>query len=341
MKAILINDDKSLSWREVPDPVLKSDEVLVEIHAAALNRADLMQREGNYPPPPGCPEWMGLEIAGIITAMGEEAREKSDWKCGDRVCALLGGGGYAETAAVRYDMLMPVPAGCSMEEAAAIPEAFATAWLNLFIEGKAKAGDTLLITGGNSGLASVTIRLAKAFGLRVITTVRGQEKAAAIGDLGADIIVDTTKEDLSHVLKKELENVPLIKQIIACTKCFPMDRSDVRQSLEVIKAVTEEVQSGRSYIIFPEGTRSRNGNVMGEFHGGSFRCAVKAKCPIIPMAVIDCFKVLDQKGSKPVRVQLHYLKPISYEEYAGMKAAEVAALVKERIQACLDEYAEN
>jgi 1-acyl-sn-glycerol-3-phosphate acyltransferase len=147
----------------------------------------------------------------------------------------------------------------------------------------------------------------------------------------------TCPDPLGAVLKQELKDLPLIKQIISCTKSFPMDRDDVRQSLEVIKAVTEEVQNGRSYIIFPEGTRSKNGNVMGEFHGGSFRCAVKAKCPIIPMAVVDCFKVLDQKGSKPVQVQLHYLKPIAYEEYAGMKAAEVAALVKQRIQECLDQ----
>ena len=115
---------------------------------------------------------------------------------------------------------------------------------------------------------------------------------------------------LGAVLKHELKDLPLIKQIISCTKSFPMDRDDVRQSLEVIKAVTAEVEAGRRYIIFPEGTRSRNGNVMGEFHGGSFRCAVKAKCPIVPMAVIDCFKVLDQKGSAPVTVQLHYLDPI-------------------------------
>ena len=136
MKAILINDDKSLSWREVPNPVIKSDEVLVKIGAAALNRADLMQREGDYPPPPGCPEWMGLEIAGEIVELGEEA--KKHWKIGDKVCALLGGGGYAEYAAVKYDMCMPVPKNCSLIEAAAIPEAFATAYLNLFIEGKIK-----------------------------------------------------------------------------------------------------------------------------------------------------------------------------------------------------------
>ena len=128
-------------------------------------------------------------------------------------------------------------------------------------------------------------------------------------------ISGTCPVPLGAVVKQELRDIPMVKQILACTKSFPMDRDDVRQSLEVIKAVTNEVQSGRSYIIFPEGTRSKNGNVMGEFHGGSFRCAVKAKCPIVPVTVIDCFKVLDQKGSKPVTVQLHYLEPIAPEDY--------------------------
>ena len=205
MKAILVNDDRSLRWDNVPDPVCGPEDCLVKIEAAALNRADLMQREGDYPPPPGCPEWMGLEIAGTITEVGPEAAEKSNWKVGDKVCALLGGGGYAEAVNVKYDMLMPVPGNCTMVEAAAMPEAFATAYLNLFIEGGAKAGDTLLLTGGNSGLASVTIRMAKAFGLRVITTVRNAEKAAAIADLGADTIVDTSRERLADVLKAQLE----------------------------------------------------------------------------------------------------------------------------------------
>ena len=206
MKAILVNEDKSLRWDNVPDPVCGPEDCLVKIEAAALNRADLMQREGDYPPPPGCPEWMGLEIAGTITEVGAEAAAKSNWQVGDKVCALLGGGGYAEYVNVRYDMLMPVPENCTMIEAAAIPEAFATAYLNLFIEGGAKAGDTLLLTGGNSGLASVTIRMAKAFGLRVITTVRNADKAAAIADLGADIVVDTSKERLADVLKAQLED---------------------------------------------------------------------------------------------------------------------------------------
>ena len=142
---------------------------------------------------------------------------------------------------------------------------------------------------------------------------------------------------LAAVLKKELAEIPLLKQILQCTNSFAMDREDVRQSLTVIKNVTEEVKKGRNYLIFPEGTRSKLGNTMLDFHGGSFRCATKSKCPIVPIALIDCFKVLDQKGSKPVNVQIHYLKPIPYEEYEGMKPAEVAALVKERIQAKIDE----
>lgn len=204
MKAILVNEDKSLRWGDVPNPVLGKDDCLVKIEYAALNRADLMQREGDYPPPEGCPEWMGLEISGTIVEVSDGAKEKSAYKIGDKVCALLGGGGYAEYVNVKYDMLMPVPKNCTMAEAAAIPEAFATAYLNLFIEGKIKRGNTLLITAGGSGLASVVIPMAKAFGVRVITTVSTEEKAERIKYLKADRVVVTTKEDLSQALKEEL-----------------------------------------------------------------------------------------------------------------------------------------
>ena len=146
---------------------------------------------------------------------------------------------------------------------------------------------------------------------------------------------------LSVVYKKELKNIPLLSKIYTITKSFAMDREDVRQSLTVIQSVTEEVKKGRNYLIFPEGTRSRNGNVMGEFHGGSFRCAIKAKCAIVPIAFIDSWKVLDQKGCKKVSPQIHYLKPISYEEYKDLKSVEVAALVKSRIQEVIDLYGEN
>jgi len=150
-------------------------------------------------------------------------------------------------------------------------------------------------------------------------------------------IAATCDAPLGAVLKKELYNVPFLHQIALCTKSYAMDREDVRQSLTVIQNVTEEVKKGRNFLLFPEGTRSKLGNRMLEFHGGSFRCATKSKCTILPVALVDCFKVLDQKGSAPVTVQIHYLKPIAYEEYAGMKPAEVAALVKQRIQDKIDE----
>lgn len=227
MKAVLVNDDRSLSWSDVNDPVLKDEEVLVKVNYAALNRADLMQREGDYPPPPGCPDWMGLEISGEIVEIADGAKNKSNWKLGDKVCALLGGGGYAEYVAVKYDMLMPVPENCTMAEAAAIPEAFATAYLNLFREGGIKSGDTLLMHAGASGLASVVIPMAKAFGIRVITTVLSDEIARSISHLNADIVVNTAKEDIVDVLKKELENGRPVDVAIDCLggevmgKCLP------------------------------------------------------------------------------------------------------------------------
>ena len=152
-------------------------------------------------------------------------------------------------------------------------------------------------------------------------------------------IAATWERPLAAVMKKELENVPLLKQISLCTKSFTMDREDVRQSLEVIQNVIKEVQNGRNYLIFPEGTRSKNGNVMGEFHGGSFRCAVKAKAPILPITVIDCHRILDEKGSRPLTAQVHFLKPICYEEYKDLKTVDLAALVKSRIQETIDTYA--
>ena len=227
MKAVLVNEDRSLKWAEVPDPVLGQMDCRIQIQAAALNRADLMQREGDYPPPPGCPPWMGLEVAGTIVEMGEGAREASSWQIDDRVCALLGGGGYAQYVCTRYDMLMPVPRGCSMEEAAALPEAFATAYLNLLLEGGMQAGDTVLITGGNSGLASVMIPLARAFGARVITTVRTPEKAARIAPLQAHRVIVTSLEPLEEALRQEAEAGHPVNVAIDCLggetmgRCLP------------------------------------------------------------------------------------------------------------------------
>lgn len=150
-------------------------------------------------------------------------------------------------------------------------------------------------------------------------------------------IAATCDNPIGAVLKKELYDIPFLHQIAVCTKSFAMDREDVRQSLTVIKAVTEELLKGRNYLIFPEGTRSKLGNEMLDFHSGSFRCAIKSKCPIVPIALIDCFKVLDQKGSAPVKVQIHYLPSIPYEEYQDMNTTQLAELVKSRIAAAIRE----
>ena len=145
-------------------------------------------------------------------------------------------------------------------------------------------------------------------------------------------IAATCEPPLGTVLKKELKDVPFLKQIIACTKSFPMDREDVRQSLTVIQGVIREINAGRNYLIFPEGTRSKSTNNLLEFHNGSFRCALKTKCTVVPVALVDCYKVLDQKGSKPVTVQIHYLPPIEYRQYADLNTKELADLVRSRIE---------
>lgn len=142
----------------------------------------------------------------------------------------------------------------------------------------------------------------------------------------------TCPRPFGAVLKKELKDIPFLKQLIACTKSFPMDRDDLKQSMKVMVDVTKEVKEGRNYVIFPEGTRSKQGNKMLPFHGGSFRCALKAKCPIVPLTFIDCYKVFDEKGSKPLKAQLHYLEPIPFEEYGHLKSVEVADLVQKRIE---------
>lgn len=154
-------------------------------------------------------------------------------------------------------------------------------------------------------------------------------------------IVDSFERPLAAVLKKELNEIPFLKQIVQCTHSYPMDREDVRQSMTVIQNVTKELLAGRNMIIFPEGTRSKQGNIMGEFHAGSFKCALKSKAPIVPFALIDSFKVLDQDGCGPLAVQLHYLKPIYYNEYEGMKSQELAALVKERIGEAIQKHLER
>lgn len=151
-------------------------------------------------------------------------------------------------------------------------------------------------------------------------------------------IMDVCPTTFSVVAKKEVENIQFLKQVFACVKAFMMDRSDIRQSMEVIANVTKEVKKGRNYIIFAEGTRSKEGNHIGEFKGGSFKAAVKSKCPIVPIALIDSFKPFDTNTISKVTVQVHFLEPLYYEDYKDMKTQEIAAVVHDRIQETINRY---
>ena len=204
MKAMLIEENK-LVLRDIPEPVLKPGYVIIDIHAAALNRADLLQVAGKYPPPPGWPEWPGLECSGIISA----ANENSRWKVGDKVCALLGGGGYAEKVLVPEGMVMPIPDNVSFTEAAALPEVYTTAMLNLFRLGELKKGETLFVQAGASGLGIAAIQLGKLAGAKVVTTVGSPEKAEAVRKLGADVVIDRKAEAVDEVLLKHPVDVAL------------------------------------------------------------------------------------------------------------------------------------
>lgn len=215
MKAVLVKDQR-LVLSEVETPTPKENEILIKVKAVGLNRADLLQRKGTYPSPKGWPEWPGLEVAGIVDSMGSEAEKSGKFKAGDKVCALVGGGGYAEYICVPFGMVMPMPKNLSFEEASTLPEAYATSYLNLFWEGHLKEGGTAFIPAGASGLASVAIPMAKAFGARVITSVLSDEIREKIRPLGADVIINSTTEDVAEVLKKEEEEGHPVNMSMDC-----------------------------------------------------------------------------------------------------------------------------
>ncbi|GLV83543.1 NAD(P)H quinone oxidoreductase [Streptomyces lavendulae subsp. lavendulae] len=183
---------EALVWAEVPDPVAGEGEVLVEVAASAVNRADVLQRQGFYDPPPGASRHPGLECSGRIVALGPGV---SGWSVGDEVCALLAGGGYAERVAVPVGQLLPVPAGVDLEAAAALPEVVCTVWSNVFMVAGLRPGETLLVHGGSSGIGTMAIQLGKAVGARVAVTAGGKEKLARCAELGADVLVDYREQD--------------------------------------------------------------------------------------------------------------------------------------------------
>ncbi|ANC53754.1 NAD(P)H-quinone oxidoreductase [Brevundimonas sp. GW460-12-10-14-LB2] len=190
---------EALKIAERPDPVARPGQVLIRVRAAGVNRPDLLQRTGAYPPSPGASDVLGLEIAGEIEAVGEGVTR---WAVGDRVCALLGGGGYAELAVVDARHVLPIPEGLDYVQAAVLPETVFTVFANVFEGGALKAGETLLIHGATSGIGVTAIQMAKAAGARVIATSRGADKAAAAKALGADISLDAKSDDLEAQIRE-------------------------------------------------------------------------------------------------------------------------------------------
>ncbi|GGY51421.1 NAD(P)H-quinone oxidoreductase [Streptomyces xanthochromogenes] len=190
---------EALVWAEVPDPVPGEGEVLVEVAAAAVNRADVLQRQGFYNPPSGASPYPGLECSGRIAALGPGV---SGWSVGDEVCALLSGGGYAQKVAVPAGQLLPVPAGVDLASAAALPEVVCTVWSNVFMVSHLQPGETLLVHGGASGIGTMAIQLGKAVGAKVAVTAGGPDKLARCAELGADILIDYREQDfVDEVLK--------------------------------------------------------------------------------------------------------------------------------------------
>ncbi|MET9099295.1 NAD(P)H-quinone oxidoreductase [Streptomyces antibioticus] len=189
---------EALVWDEVPDPVAGAGEVLVEVAAGAVNRADILQRQGLYDPPPGASPYPGLECSGRIAALGPGV---SGWSVGDEVCALLSGGGYAEKVAVPVGQLLPVPDGVDLVRAAALPEVTCTVWSNVFMVAHLRPGETLLVHGGSSGIGTMAIQLGKAVGARVAVTAGTKEKLDRCAELGADILINYREQDFVAELK--------------------------------------------------------------------------------------------------------------------------------------------
>lgn len=205
MKAIIVkmeNKNPLLTWQDAPDPEISNDEVLVDVRATAVNRADLLQAKGLYPPPPGVSDILGLEIAGTVAAIGEDVKE---WQIGDRILALMPGGGYAQQAVVHHQMLLPLPAEWSFAQGAAIPEVWLTAFLNLFIEGKLQPGETVLLHAGGSGVGTAGIQMARTAGSNVFVTAGTEPKLAACRDLGSSLAINYKQQDFVEAVDRATE----------------------------------------------------------------------------------------------------------------------------------------
>ncbi|WP_371498270.1 NAD(P)H-quinone oxidoreductase [Kitasatospora sp. NBC_00374] len=306
MRAITIPQSggpEVLTWAEVPDPVPAAGEVLVEVAATAVNRADLLQRQGFYDPPPGSSPYPGLECSGRIVALGAGV---AGWAVGDEVCALLSGGGYAERVAVPVGQLLPVPKGIGLVEAAALPEVTATVWSNVFMVAHLRPAETVLIHGGASGIGTMAIQLAKAVGARVLVTAGGPEKLARCAELGADVGIDYREQDF-------------VEEVRAATGGAGVDVVlDIMGARYLQRNVDALAVSGRLVII------GLQGGVKGELDLGSLlrkRAAVAAtnlrgrplgeKAAIVAAVREHVWPLVEAKVVRPV---VHQVLPI---EQAG------------------------
>ncbi|MEV4343599.1 NAD(P)H-quinone oxidoreductase [Actinoplanes sp. NPDC049596] len=308
MHAIVI-EDKKLALREVPDPVPAEGEVVVDVTAAGVNRADVSQRQGFYPPPPGAPVYPGLECAGVISAVGPGVTGRH---VGERVSALLSGGGYAQRVAVPAGQLLPVPTGLSLHEAAALPEVSCTVWSNVVDRDRLRKGQTLLVHGGGSGIGTFAVQLGHALGATVITTARAG-KHERLRELGADLCIDYTADDF-----------------VTATKDFT-DGAGVDVVLDIVGAkylarnIEALAPNGRISVIGMQGGRKAEldlGLLMakrGSISSTSLRARPLAdKARIVSAVTRDVWPLVEAGAIKPI---IHTTMPLS-------EAAEAHSLME-------------
>ncbi|XP_054801283.1 uncharacterized protein LOC129305285 [Prosopis cineraria] len=313
MKAIVITTPggpEVLKIQEVEDPQIKDDEVLIRIAATALNRADTLQRKGSYPPPKGASPYPGLECSGTIEAVGKNV---SRWKIGDQVCALLGGGGYAEKVAVPAGQILPVPPAVSLKDAAAFPEVACTVWSTVFMMSRLSKGETFLVHGGSSGIGTFAIQIAKYHGVRVFVTAGSEEKLAFCKDLGADVCINYKTEDFVVRVKEETGGQG-VNVILDC-----MGASYYSQNLESLSF------DGRLFIIGFQGGTSTEVNLASVFakrltvQGAGLRSRSLENKAVIVSEV--------EKNVWPA-IAAGRVKPVVYKSFPLSEAAEAHQLME-------------
>lgn len=311
MRAIILEkfgDESVMKIGEIPSPSLRSNDIRIAVHATSVNRADLLQREGKYPPPPGASEILGLECAGEVIEVGANA---GGWKIADRVMALLPGGGYAEVVVVDTGSVMPIPGVLTYEEAAAIPEVFLTAFLNVFELAQAKAGEVLLVHGGGSGVGTAATTLAKLAEMRVIVTAGSDEKCARCLQHGADLAINYRKEDFAERAKE----VDIVLDHIGA-KYLPRDLSILRTGGRVV--IIGSMGGERTAVIDVSALLSKRQQIIGS--------TLRARPAEEKAAIVRAFlaRFGDDLAAGNIRPPIHTVLPLerAAEAHRLMKASE-------------------